>query len=71
MSASERISRAANVLKLPLSSDCDYIYDATGAVAAKIDQHRTKYVGDAIRDAKSICEIINSATELTKEMESR
>lgn len=71
MSASDRITRALDSLKLPLSSDRDYIYDAAGSVVAKINQHRTKYVGDAIRDAKSICEIINSAQELIKEMETR
>lgn len=69
MSASDRIRQALDSLKLPLSSDRDYIYDATGAIVAKINLCRTKHVGDAIRDAKSICEIINNAQQLIQEQQ--
>lgn len=71
MSASERIMRALDSLKLPLSLSGDCIYDAAGGLVAKINKDRTKYPSDAIRDSQAICDIVNNASELLKEMESR
>ena len=70
MSARERIDRALNCLKLPLQSQGREIFDATGKCFAELSNFRTKYAADCIRDAASLCEIINSAAELIHEKES-